>query len=180
MEFSKFRVDDIFDIKCSKYHNPKNYKKGNIPYVARTTFNNGVIDVISTDERLYEANCIIIGAESARAFYQKNPFITGNKIYRLYLKEKFTIKLNEKIALYFCVLLNKVGLKYDYTNAFISSRVKNEILELPIKNNIIDFKFMENYIKNIEFKMQELVNAYKMVAAREREREREREIAARP
>ena len=180
MEYRKFKVADVFNIKCSKYYNPKKYKEGKIPYIARTTFNNGVVDLIETNETLYSANCITIGAESAKAFYQKKPFITGNKIYRLYLKEKYNFILNEKVALYFCSLLNKIGEKYDYTNAFISSRIESEILNLPTTNKQIDFEFMDNYIKNIEIKMRTLISSYSLLVAASRERERERERENKP
>lgn len=149
-KWGEFKIAELFKVECSKYHNPNNYSNGNIPYVARTTFNNGVIKNIDTQEHLYPANCIIIGAESAKAFYQKKPFLTGNKIYRLYLKNKFGI-LNESIALFICTLINKVGEKYNYTEAFISSRIEQESIFLPITSQQKpDFTLMQNFIKDIE------------------------------
>ena len=79
-----FAVKDYFSVECSKYSDPRNYEDGLVPYVARSAFNNGVVKQVSTDCDLYPANCITIGAESAKAFYQPNPFLTGNKLYRLY------------------------------------------------------------------------------------------------
>lgn len=158
----EFRVGDIFDIKCSKYHDPKHYNSGEIPYIARTTFDNGVIKYVATNENLYEANCIIIGAESARAFYQEKPFITGNKIYRLYLKDKFGVKFNKNLALFFCSLINIAGEKYTYTNAFVSNKVESEFVKLPIyENGKIAFDFMENYILNLKNQANKFIQSSK-------------------
>lgn len=150
--WTPFKVCDLFNVECSKYHNPDFYNHGLIPYVARTTFNNGVVRFVDTKEILYEGNCIIIGAESARAFYQKSPFITGNKVYRIY--ENSRSKMNKQIALFLCTILNKEGEKYSYANAWISDKVKETIIKLPsklINNNLEpDWDYMENYITTIE------------------------------
>lgn len=147
-----FKISDYFNVECSKYHNPDNYKSGKIPYVARTTFNNGVVSFVDTSEKLYDGNCIIIGAESAQAFYQEKPFITGNKVYRIYETNKS--KLNKEIALFLCTLLNKEGKKYSYANAWVSEKVKETEIYLPAITNpdgtfSPDWNYMENYIKNL-------------------------------
>lgn len=147
-----FKISDYFNVECSKYHNPDNYKSGKIPYVARTTFNNGVVCFVDTSEKLYDGNCIIIGAESAQAFYQEKPFITGNKVYRIYETNKS--KLNKEIALFLCTLLNKEGKKYSYANAWVSEKVKETEIYLPAITNpdgtfSPDWNYMENYIKNL-------------------------------
>ncbi len=160
-EWKEFRIGDIFDIECSKYHNPKLYNDGQIPYVARTIFNNGITQYIDTKEKLYKANCIIIGAESAKAFYQKKDFLTGNKIYRLYLKDDFKIKFNRKIALFICSIINSLSSNYNYVDAFVSSKIAIAQIKLPIKNNKPDFDFMENFIDKIEQKQRGILEFYK-------------------
>ena len=159
-KWREFRLSEVFNVECSKYHNPALYNEGNIPYIARTTFNNGVVKKIDTRDNLYPANCIVIGAESARAFYQKESFLTGNKIYRLYLKDNLNI-LNENLALFFCSLINKKGENYTYSNAFVSSKIEQESILLPIDSKgQIDFAFMENHIKETKEKITKLLKAY--------------------
>lgn len=160
-EWKEFRIGDIFDIECSKYHNPRLYNDGQIPYVARTIFNNGITQYIDTKEKLYKANCIIIGAESAKAFYQEKDFLTGNKIYRLYLKDDFKIKFNRKIALFICSIINSLSSNYNYIDAFVSSKIAIAQIKLPIKNNKPDFDFMENFIDKIEQKQRGILEFYK-------------------
>ena len=150
-----FYVKDLFDVKCSKYHDPKRYEDGEIPYIARTTFNNGEIKRVSTNEDLYPANCLTIGAESARAFYQTKQFITGNKTYRIYPKNW---KLNEKIALFIATLLNKEGEKYNYSNAFVADKIENTILYLPANSNgEPDWQYIESYTSTLYSKIHQLV-----------------------
>jgi hypothetical protein len=151
-----FKISNLFEVECSKYHSPDKYKHGNIPYVARTTYNNGVVKFVSTCDSLYNGNCIIIGAESAQAFYQEKPFITGNKVYRIY--EKGNSKLNKYIALFLCTILNEEGKKYSYANAWVSDKVKETEIKLPAIKNLNDeyepnWQYMENYIKEIENKI---------------------------
>lgn len=147
--WGRFKIEDLFDVECSKYHDPNNYVDGDIPYIARTTFNNGEIKRVKTTEELYPANCITIGAESARAFYQENPFITGNKTYRIYANTSKKSKMTKNIGLFIATLLNKEGEKYNYTNAFIQEKIKNTTILLPVKNDAPDWDYMEKYIKQI-------------------------------
>ena len=163
-KWQEFELGKLFDIQCSKYHNPKDYEDGNIPYVARTTFNNGVVKKIATDEKLYPANCIIIGAESAMAFYQTKEFLTGNKIYRLYLNDNYAHVLNANLALFFCALINNLGKKYTYTNAFVSNKIEKEKILLPISSkDKPDWEFMENYIKQSKKDIEKLLKIYAML-----------------
>lgn len=161
-KWQSFELGKLFVIQCSKYHNPKNYKDGNIPYVARTAFNNGVVKKIATDEMLYPANCIIIGAESAMAFYQTKEFLTGNKIYRLYLNDSYAYELNPNLALFFCALINNLGKKYTYTNAFVSNKIEKEKILLPIiSKDKPDWEFMENYIRKSKKDIEKLLTIYR-------------------
>lgn len=151
----QYKIENLFEVKTSKFYNPNKLYDGKIPYVSRTTFNNG-IDRFVDDNGInpYPGNCIIIGAESATAFYQKDPFITGNKIYRIYSKENN--KLNNYIALYICTILNKESSKYSYSNAWISEKVKETKIFLPsILNNNgeyePDWQYIEDYIKSLPY-----------------------------
>ena len=144
--WKEYEVQKIFKVETSKYHNPESYTDGEVPYVSRSVYNNGVIRHVQYDGPLYDGNCIIIGAESARAFYQEKAFITGNKIYRLY--PALNSKLNKYIALYLCTILNKEGDQYSYTNAWTSSKIGATILELPSKDDKPDWEFMETFMKS--------------------------------
>ena len=83
--------------------------------------------------------------------------------------------LNKYTAL-FLVNLFKKSFNGVYNDQISSTDLKKSYIRLPVTNDMIDFNFMENYIKSIEAKMQKLILYHNALALRERERERERII----
>lgn len=128
---------------------------GDIPYVTRTVSDNGYMSTCGNEDKINRGNCITIGAETAVAFYQPVDFVAGNKIYRLSRKG-----LGENAYLYLVGALNKHTKRYSYSNARIPSKIKEEIISLPVINSLdvdhkytvddIDWDYTERYIKAIE------------------------------
>ena len=132
-----------------EYHSiiSKNY----LPYITRTTQNNATELYIPYKEfckkYINQGNTICIGAEGFQAFYQKDDFITGNKI---------NIMRNEKLNLLNSLFLNtvlnlEIKNKFSYGRGLVKSRLENLSIRLPAKNNQPDWEFMENYIKNLSY-----------------------------
>ncbi|MCR2122273.1 restriction endonuclease subunit S [Campylobacter upsaliensis] len=121
---------------------------GNVPFISRTTFNNGCDGYVEVEAKfITKGNCISIGAEGIYAFYQKEDFATGNKIYTLRNE-----KLNQYVALFVCAVLNHEIYRYSYGRARILSKLQNEYIKLPINHKgEPDFEFMENYIKSLPY-----------------------------
>ena len=95
-------------------------------------------------------------------FYRRKPWYAGQFVRKVVPK----IKLSEKSILFFTALLNKLKkrllsvLVRDVDNMFLTS-----IVSLPIKNNEIDFAFIDRFIAELEaylfvtgFKDYELTN----------------------
>ena len=99
---------------------------GNIPYITRSTANNGYNGTCGNKEHLVKGNCITIGAEGFTAFYQPNDFVPGNKVYTLRHK-----KLAENIALFLCSALNTLSSQYSFSEARVLDKIKEEIIKLP-------------------------------------------------
>ena len=87
VEWGAFKVggkNGIFKVSNSKPYHKANLtisSKG-IPYVTRTSMNNGLEDLI-VDEN-YEKNpknTISLGAENADFFFQSVDYVSGNKMY---------------------------------------------------------------------------------------------------
>ena len=57
---------------------------------------------------------------------------------------------NLTIHSFIVVTLNRVYIKYDWGNKSGWNKVKNEMVQLPTKNNQIDFGFMETFISAIQ------------------------------
>ena len=164
--WKKFKVGDILECKTCPNSVKIDLNDGEIPYISRTALNNGCDGFVNiSSEKIIEGNCITIGAEGIYAFYQNKKFATGVKIYNLRNNQ-----LNQEIALFLCTILNLEVYRYNYGRARILEKIKNELIKLPIlldsnSNPIIDdkklyseegyipdWKFMENYIKDLENK----------------------------
>ena len=120
---------------------------GETPYVTRTTLNNGVEKFVdSSGYFVNKGNAIIIGGESATAFYQNDDFLTGNNITLL-----TNDKLNKYNGLFIVAVLNKEKFKYSYGRAFNTKNIANTKIKLPFKNGQVDWNYMETYIKLLPY-----------------------------
>ncbi|EPU9891778.1 restriction endonuclease subunit S [Campylobacter upsaliensis] len=152
-KWGEFRLRDIFE--CSgtfslvKSDLDEAYGGGgNVPFISRTTFNNGCDGYVEVEAKfITKGNCISIGGEGIYAFYQKEDFATGTNICTLRNE-----KLNQYVALFICAVLNHEVYRYSYGRARNLGRVENEIIKLPINHKgELDFDFMENYIKSLPY-----------------------------
>lgn len=148
-EWKEFKVSDVFDCDTTKLINVENFDKGTTPYITRSAENNSVggFYKVKTDIS-FPGNCITIGAEGCLAFYQRDSFITGNKIYTLRHE-----KLNEINAFFLVTVLNKLKYLYSYGRARILRQIKEEVIKLPVdENGQPDFEYMEAYTKALKSK----------------------------
>ena len=123
--------------------NTKEIEDGDCPYITRSAFNNGCSGYIKpVDNKLVSGNCITIGAEGKIAFYQPSDFYAGIKVYQLRHP-----KMNKKIGLFLCAVLNANASKYSYNDARILDAIKLETIYLPIKmDGTPDWEYMESVI----------------------------------
>lgn len=143
-DWKEFRIGELFD--CDTAKQLLKTKDGNFPQVNRSAFNNGITKYVKkVDEKVNLPNCITIGAEGFYAFYQDKSFMAGNKIYVLRNN-----KMNKYSGLFICSVLNSIVKNYSYNNARILNKIKEEVHKLPVdKNNEPDWKYMEDYMKNL-------------------------------
>lgn len=146
-KWKEFKVSDIFVCKTTKPLDINNEIDGEITYITRSAFNNGDSGKVGNYELVNEGNCITIGAEGRIAFYQKDEFVSGVKIYTLRNK-----KMNKYNALFFVTLLNMKVELYNYGRARILDKIKEEKIKLPVnKKDEPDYEFMERYIKSLPY-----------------------------
>ena len=146
--------DGIFDIVPTKRKINANMIKfgGKYPYVARGESKNGIRGYINYDRQfLNPANTISFGQDTATMYYQPNAYFTGDKIYIFKLNEKYG-KLTENVALYLISSMKKAFVNFGWgKTSFAVETLSNIDIELPIiENNVIDFEYMEQYIKAIK------------------------------
>lgn len=151
VKWGEFKIGDIFEINNLKAtHSDNLAKDGYIPYITRTSFNNGVSDFVNSSNKniMSPGNCIIFGAENADFFYHpyKN-VITGNKLYSIRHK-----KMNKYNGLYLVQAFRNtiLGANFGYSNGLIPSRLARRTIILPTSDgNTPDWIYMENYIDSL-------------------------------
>lgn len=162
--WEEFKVGDIFKKSKIKKHSSTPEIEGNIPFISSTSINNGVSTKVNETPIL--GNCITVSTngDCFDAFYQKEPIVVSSDVEVLY-----SDKLNEINAMFFCTILKQEKFKYSYGRKPKKDKVFNTIIKLPILRNekgepiidknkkystkgyIPDFKFIENYIKTLNY-----------------------------
>ena len=137
------------------------------PFYGQSTSNNGIISFNKlTNKVLNNKNgnpTILIHSNNQNIIYLETPF---------YLKDGHgatsvlqTEKLNRRNQMFIISAINKViSEKYSYNNKATKIELKNTIIKLPIKGGIIDFEFMENFIRELEVERILELEAYLDVA----------------
>ncbi len=128
------------------------------PYVVRTTQNNGLRGYIIENE-LYanDKNTLSFAQDTFSVFYQKEKYFTGNKV--KVLKAKFENR-SEYVMQYLTASFQKSLHTCTWGLGSTVETIAQTKIELPIKNNKIDFEFMESFIEQIEAERIEKLEAY--------------------
>lgn len=152
--WKEFKITDLFQVRGSK----KSFTKhqifpGAYSYITTSNKNNGVSGTSSIWTE--KGNVITFdSATNGKCFYQENNFIATDHVEIL---EPINFKLNKFLGLFFITILNHENFKYSYGRGRTQKRMKKSKIYLPaiIENEKQkpDFKFMENYIKNISKKI---------------------------
>jgi hypothetical protein len=156
VEWGEFRLGSLFEIHSSKkiFHAnkiDKIYEKqvnNSFPYVVRTTQNNGIRGYILEDE-IYtnNENTLSFAQDTFSVFYQKQKYFTGNKV--KILRAKFE-KSNENIMQYLTASFQKSLNTLTWGVGSTIETIGEIKILLPVKNNEIDFDFMNRFIAELE------------------------------
>jgi hypothetical protein len=163
VEWGEFRLGDLFEVDTWVYGKNKKYyteldvaTNKSIAVISGITENNGTNyytnDTLSKNE-IFENELTIStrGEYSGTAFYHNHKFVLANNI--LVMKMP-TLTENQKK--FMCSIINT--LPYGgYSGYPKKDTLKDDKIQLPTKNNKIDFNFMEDFITQLENeKIQEL------------------------
>lgn len=92
---------------------------------------------------------ITIGNETAYPFVQSFSFFTGTKVNIM----KPKIDCSNRILFFISESIKQQRKKYSYSYTINSTRLKRQMIKLPITlKGLPDYQFMEQYMKNIEYK----------------------------
>lgn len=150
VEWGEFKIGDLFEIQSTNSFNTDALVPGNeYDYVTRTSVNQGVLQVTGfvNDENINSAGTWSLGLLQMDFFYRRKPWYAGQFVRKIIPK----IKLTDKSVLFFTALFNKLRKKLlsvlvrDVDNMFLTT-----VISLPIKNNGIDFSFIDKFISELE------------------------------
>lgn len=146
-QWKEFVIGDTFElINSSSYHKSdvvETDEENKLPYVTRTSLNNGIEMHIKRDNsfNINSGNQIVFGAENADFFYQEHPFVTGNKMYLLQHE-----RMNKPIGLFLVNTLRNAikGSGFGYSLGMTATRLSNRKVLLPAtKNGTPNWEYME-------------------------------------
>lgn len=164
VEWGEYRLGDLFDINPTKYYRLENEEilsaNGQVPLVSNSSLDNGVMG-FSTLKALNKGNTITcsdttLGADTM--FYQELDFIGYSHIQHLVPKFQRFNKAIAEFIITSCRL--STSKKYDYGNKFNREAMNETLIQLPIKDNQIDFEFMESFVAELEARRVAELEAY--------------------
>ena len=154
-EWKPFIIDDIFITDKGMYLNKKNILNGDIPYITAKSFDNGVNDFIG-NQPLFTKDSVTIEKIKLSAYYQPHNFYCSHDVSVIQNEN-----LNKHTSLFVCTMIKRQGVKYSYGRQAQLNVVKREVVFLPIdENNKPDWKFMEDYIIELEDRKKAEYNKY--------------------
>lgn len=140
----------MFEITTHALHNSGDFTiEGEISYVTRTTFNNGVakyVDEAETKE-IVSGNAITIAGETAKLYYQPYDFVVGTKVAVMRYEA-----INRENAMYAISAIEKsVSSQFGFSNILTGKKLKELIITLPATSSgDPDWEYMQSYIKEID------------------------------
>lgn len=141
VEWGRFRIKDVFEVKRGKRHIEKNRKIGEIPYYSASSSNNGVTDFIS-NPLFIDRNKLLVST-FCDAFFAPKEFTASDEM--TMLGNEY---MNERSALFISRCIKSNSTKYAFGRKAFSERIKEQIILLPIDSDgSPNWQFMEDYIK---------------------------------
>ena len=148
-EWREFFLDELGVIKSGKDINQNDMIKGDVPYISATSFNNGINNFIDNNNNTLESDCISINRTGSvgYAFYHPYSALFSNNCRKFILNEN----KDKHISLFIVNQIKQQKEKYSYGYIMGTERIKRQKIMLPItKEGEPDYKFMSQFMKNIE------------------------------
>ena len=154
IEFKEKKIgeaDGVFDIATGRDIIIGKTSAGNIPLISHQHDNNGISKRISaiSDRRIFNCNKTIPLADRGvfLATTQCEDFHIGTRVKALTFKDG---EKSENIRLFFVAAINKLQIKFTEYLTNATDSLPHLTILLPVKNNDIDYEFMETYIRAIK------------------------------
>lgn len=151
-KWKSFFLRDVFpSIQRGKRLKKDDQRKGLTPYISSTALTNGVDNFIENEDGVRKfVNCLTIANSGSvgSTFFHPYEFVASDHVTHLANK-----KFNEFSYLFVATVLQRLSGKYNFSREINDPRINREQILLPVTPaGKIDFKFMEQYAKNIYLK----------------------------
>ena len=161
VEWGEFKLGDLFEIATGRDVIIGDVQNGNIPLISHQHDNNGISKKIAqlSNRRLFNFENTLPLADRGvfLATTQNENFHIGTRVKALTFKDG---KKSLKIRKFIVACINKLQILFlDYaSNA--TDNLPNLKIQLPTKNNKIDFEFIESFIAELEAERLAELEAY--------------------
>ncbi|OEF94886.1 restriction endonuclease subunit S [Vibrio splendidus] len=148
VKWGEYRFSEIFNkISQGRRLKKDDHISGDIPFVMAGVTNTGVVNYISNPVSRFPRNSITIDI-FGNVFYRDYDFGAGDDTGVYWSTEK---EYSKSSMLFFSISMGKsLEGRFDYGNKLRSSKSLNFKFNLPVKNEKIDFEFMESFIAELE------------------------------
>lgn len=149
-EWGDFFIEEIAEILSGRDIYARERIEGETPYVSATANQNGISYFVSNENKTLESNCLSVNRNGSvgYSFYHPYKALFGNDCRKLRLKHP-----SKHIGIFISQQITRQKGKYGYGYKMGTARLKRQKIMLPInENNEPDYEFMENYMKNLEYK----------------------------
>jgi len=144
-KWKEFKINKVFTIIRGRRLIEIHRIRGETPYYSASDYNNGFTDKIANP--LFIEKDALIYTTFGKCYYVENKFTASDEI--SILKNKH---LNIYNGLFIATIITQNKYKYTFGRKAFENRFSNNVIKLPIdENNKIDFEFMENYIKSLNY-----------------------------
>ena len=150
--FSEFEIEKVFNVNSGTRLTKADMKPGNKPFIGATDSNNGITEYVSNTNDSEDSNVLGVNYNGSvvENFYHPYKAIFSDDVKRLSFKER---KGNRHLFLFVKTQILQQKVKYQYGYKFNGTRMNRQKIMLPVnERNEPDYDYMENYMKQLEYK----------------------------
>jgi restriction endonuclease S subunit len=140
----------VFSITRGKRLKTADQVSGSIAYISSTKVNNGIDNYVMPPEKHPIFNNAITLNNSGSigyCFYHSYDFIASDHCTILDVKDE-NVKLDAILFLFLKPVIETMKQKYGFAREMSNNRLNKEKILLPVQDNLPDWEYMRNYIKN--------------------------------
>lgn len=150
VKWDTYKLGDLFDIENTLSFNADKLVEGDLyDYVTRTSINQGILKSTGfvNKENLNQSGIWSLGLLQMDFFYRERKWYAGQFVRKIVPK----ISIPENCIPFFTTILNKQKPKLlSVLVRHVDSTFRNTAVKLPVKEDKIDFGFIEKFVAELE------------------------------